>query len=365
LRLAALGALTVVLLACSNSSAGPVSVASPSAARNAASTPAADLRVQLDLLLAEQVMIVAKESAAATNHSDDYASYTALLTTNSIDLAGVMRRAVGSTGADQFAQAWNTQNGYLVDYAIGVVTHNDDKANAAMSGLTGKFVPQFAQLISGLSGLPLDAVTQLTSQQALEDKTFIDDVFAQNYVSFYSHLHKAYAHTSRFGDALAVQIAQKFPDKFPGDPSQRAADVRVSFNQLLEERSYLATMVTDAVVNGRTAERPQALAGVAANSAAIGAALKDQQFTQAWSQEALALEAYAASNDATTKRALTETFVSQLASVMGISQGLIANQVTATIRVVDDQRAKSSKTIAGDDRAAATSMQPIADSIQG
>jgi hypothetical protein len=44
---------------------------------------------------------------------------------------------------------------------------------------------------------------------------------------------------------------------------------------------------------------------------------------------------------------------------------LIAGHVNATIKVVDDQRAKSSKTIAGDDRAAATSMQPIADSIQG
>jgi hypothetical protein len=328
------------------------------------STPAADLRTQLDLLLGEQVMIVAKESAAAANHSDEYASYTALLTTNSIDLAGVMRRAVGNTGADQFAQLWNTHNGYLVDYAIGVVTHNDDKANAAMSDLKGKFVPQYAQHITGLSGLPLDPVTQLTNQQVLEDKAFIDDVFAKNYATFYADLHKAYTQASRLGDAFAAQISQRYPDKFPGDSSQHAVDVRVAFNQLLEERSYLATMATDAVINGRTAEKPQALAAVAANSAAIGS-LKDQRFAQVWSQETLALDTYAAKNDAASKTALTDTFVAQLASIAGIAPGPIADHVNATIKVVDEQRAKSSKTIAGDDRAAATSTQPIADSIQG
>lgn len=365
MRLAVLGAVGVVLLACCNPSAGPVSVASPSSASNAASTPAADLRVQLDLLLGEQVMIVAKESAAAVNHSDEYASYTALLTTNSIDLAGLMRRAVGNTGADQFAQAWNTQNGYLVDYAIGMVTHNDDKANGAMSGLTGKFVPQFAQLISGLSGLPLDPVTQLTSQQVLEDKAFIDDVAAQKYAPLYADLHKAYAQASRLGDAFAEQVAQRFQDKFPGEPAAHPVDVRASFNELLQEHSYLATMASDALLAGRNAEKAQALTALSTNTDAMNSIFKDQRFAQVWSQESLAIEAYATSNDAASKKALNETFVAQLASVTKVAPSVIAGHVTATIKVIDDQRAKSSKTLAGDDRAAATAMQPIADSIQG
>src|SRR5439155_672078 len=96
-----------------------------------AGTQAADLRTRLDLLLGEQVMIVAKESAAAVNHSDDYAGYTALLTANSSDLADLMRRAFGNSAAAQLAQQWNVQNGYLVDYAIAVVTHNDGKASCA------------------------------------------------------------------------------------------------------------------------------------------------------------------------------------------------------------------------------------------
>jgi len=236
-----------------------------------------------------------------------------------------MRRAVGSTGADQFAQAWNTQNGYLVDYAIGAVTHNGDKANTAMSGLTGKFVPQFAQLISGLSGLPLDPVTQLISQQVLEDKAFIDDVFAGQYASFYSDLHKAYAQASRLGDALAVQLAQKFPDKFPGDPSAHPVDVRASFNELFQEHSYLATMATDAVVAGRSSEKPAAAAALAANGEALKTAFAGvhgidaaTELKRVWTARNKVLIDYA-SGESPTPDELTKSFVPAFAHVSPVS----------------------------------------------
>ncbi|TMF21689.1 MAG: hypothetical protein E6I35_00235 [Chloroflexi bacterium] len=252
MRRAALGALGIVLLACSSS--GGADVTPSSSPSTAASNRAADLRTQLDLLLGEHVMIVAKESAAAVNHSDQYSSYTALLTTNSNDLTNLLGRAFGNTAATQLAQAWSIQNGYLVDYAIGVVTHNDAKANGAMSGLVNGFAPQFAQLITDASQLPLDSVTQLMKQQMLEDKAFIDDVFAQRYPAFYKNLHTAYAQTSQLGDALAARTAKKYPDKFPGDPAAQDVDARVAMNLLLQEHSYVATMATDATIAGRTAE---------------------------------------------------------------------------------------------------------------
>src|SRR5438309_1671726 len=242
--------LGAALLSCTNQSA---STSSPPP--SAAPTQAADLRVRLNLLLSEHVMIVTKELEAEVIHSDQYASYTSLLATNSGDLSAVIGSAFGNTAALQFTLAWNAQNGYLVDYTIGVVTHNDGKAKAAMAALTAS-APQFAQLINAMSRVPLDQATQLTSQRIADDKAFIDDVFAGNYASYYSHLDSAYAHTSRLGDALATELAH--------------------------------------------IHRPQ-----------------------------------------------------------------LVDQVNAMIKVIDDQRAKSSKTVANDDRAAATAMQPVADSIQG
>jgi len=364
LKLAALGALGFVLVACSNSTGAetsPASGAPPAAV--VASSRAADLRTQLDLLLSEHVMIIAKESAAAVNHSDEYSSYTALLTTNSTDLASVWSRAFGTTAATQLAQGWSIQNGYLVDYAIGVVTHNDDKANGAMSGLVNGFAPQFAQQIRDVGQLSLDPLTQLIKQQVLADKALIDDVFAQRYPAFYKNLHTAYAETSKLGDAIAAQIAQKYPDKFPGDPAAPVVDARVTLNLLLQEHSYLATMATESVVTGRSPEKTAAAAALATNADNLRAAFPGSAtgFDKVWAARDAALLAYA-SGDGASKPALTDTFVQDFAAVTRVDNAPVTVQVNATIKVIDAQRAKSSKTLAAADRAAATAMQPIADS---
>lgn len=332
---------------------------------------AADLRTHLDLLLGEQVMIVAKESAAAVNHSDQYAPYTTLLSTNSADVSSILGRAFGNTSAAQFEQTWKIQNGYLVDYAIGVVTHNDAQANGAMSGLTNGFVPPFVQLVSTISSLPADQVKRLAAQQIAADKAFIDDVFAGSYAAYYSHLHAAYAQTSQLGDALATQIALKFPDKFPGDAFSQAVETRVSLNSLLEEHSYVATMATDATIAGRTAESSAAAAALAANETALAAvfaqaigAAAGPRFTEIWTVRDSSLLGYAAGHSQ-GKPVLTGKFVDDFVSLSHADRRAVTAQVAATIKVIDDQRSKSSRTVADDDRAAATSMEPIADSIQG
>jgi hypothetical protein len=357
LRLVALAVLGMAMVSCSFDAApAPTPSASPPP-----QSQAADLRVHLDLLLSEQVMIIAKESAAAVNHSDEYVPYTSLLATNSGDLSNLISRAFGNTSATQFAQLWNAQDAYLVDYAIGVVTHNDDKAKAAIASLTGDFSPQFARLVSSLSDLPLDPVAQLISQQVLEDKAFIDDVFAGGFTAYYADLHRAYGQTLRLGDALASQIAAKFPDRYPGDVSTSAVDARTTLNQLLQEHSYVATMMTDAIAAGRTAEKAQAQAALSANTTALGSAVADPRFMLLWSQESSTLAAYASAGDAASRSSLTDGFVAQLASVAKATPASISDHVRATIKVVDDQRSKSSKNVADDDRAAATSVQAIAD----
>lgn len=353
---------TLVLAAAMTACTTPQSSA-PASPRPTSQAPsqASDLRTHLDLLLAEQVMIVAKESAAAVNHSDEYTAYTSLLATNSADVTSLFSRAFGNTSAVQFAQLWNSQNGFLVDYAIGVVTHNDDKAKAAMDSLTLTVAPQLARLVSGASGLTEDPLAQLLNHQVALDKSLIDDVAAGSFQAYYTDLHRAYAHTARLGDVLAVQTANRFPDRFPGDASAGAVDARVALNNLLQEHSYLATMATDATVNGRDAERGGALIALAGNADSITAVVGDTRFALAWSQEGLALASYAQKGDTASREALTGgAAVAQLAAASKASVAAVARHEIAVARVVDDQRAKS-KTVADDDRAAATSMQPIAD----
>ncbi len=313
-------------------------------------------------------MIVAKQAVAAINQTDDYQSYTALLATNTADLTEVLRRAFGNTTATSLATSWDTQNAYLVDYTIGVATHNDARSKAAMSNLTQKFVPQFAGLISDASRLPLDPVTLLLAQQALEDKAFIDDYGAQKAEAFYNDLRRAYAQSARFGDALSVEIAHRYPDKFPGDPELRAVNVRVSANTLLQERSYLVTMATAAKIGSREPDYGFAIGAVITNgrdvAAVFGAAMGQDPVAldRALADESLALKNYATGEGG--KDALVQN-AGQVASLSGVSKQHAVDHANALIKVVDDQKAKSFSAIANDDRAAATSTQPMADAIRG
>src|SRR5260370_28328370 len=145
---------------------------------------------------------------------------------------------------------------------MGAVTHKDTKSNGAMSGLVNGFTPQFAQAITSLTRLPLDSITQLETEQVADFKAMIDDELAQAYAKLYADVRKAYAHSSGLGDLLAVRMAQQFPDKFPGDPSISAVDARVTLNDLLQEHSYLTTMMSEAGIAGRGAEAAAALGGV-------------------------------------------------------------------------------------------------------
>ncbi len=362
-------AAAFVAAACSTTSSGttasPFLVVSPGDARS----KAVDLRVRLDLLLGEQVMVIAKQGAAAAAHNDEYTGYATLLTTNGNDIVEVIGSAFGNQGAAQFKQAWDLQNAYLVDYTIGVVTHNADKSNGAMSGLQNGFIPQFAQVMARLTQLTVDGITPAVTQRTDEIKTVLDDELAQSYSTMYPDLHRAYV-DSFVGDVLTKQMVQLFPDKFPGGPGGSHADVRVSLNSLLQEHAYLVTMATDAAAAGRTAERAAAVTAVGINAAALGELFAEllgsaagAQFKHVWGDRDADLINYATAGAPATRQNLTDKFVTGFSTVAPATTGAARDQVLATLRVVDDQRAKSYAQIAPDDHASASAMQPLADRI--
>lgn len=322
------------------------------------------MRVQLDLLLAEQVMVVAKETSAAVDHSDEFASYTNLLFTNLLDISLVFNHAFGSTSAQEFAKLWSVQDNDLVDYGIGVVTHDDAKSSAAMSDLTRTFVPQFTDLAAGMFGLPPDQITALMTEQLDADKAFMDDLAAQRYGDSYSQLDAAYFQTARQGDLMAERITQKFSDRYPGDAALPAVDRRVSLNLLLQQHALLATMATDAALAKRDADRTAATAALRTNEDAISRSLHVAGFDRVWSARLAALAAYAQMGDAASRQVVVATGP-QLASVAGVPLPPVRDELTALLNVIDDQRAQDWKTVGDDDRAAATSMQPVADAMSG
>ena len=377
----------MAVVACSDSNPGtPASgsrLSSPSPAGNSADSKAADLRARLDLLLGEHVIVITKESlAAAANRADEYAGYATLLTVNGSDLTGVVTSAFGASAAARFDQIWSAQNNYFVDYTVGIVSHNDSKTSGAASSLVNGFVPDFAKFLNSMSSIPLDPITQLSTEQVLETKAIIDDQAALNNARMFLDLHRAYAQASRIGDALASAIAAKFPDKFPGNPASKAADFRVSLDNLLQEHSYLATMTTSATAAGRSTEQAAALTALAANADALGTlfsqvlgAAAGTRFDQIWSARNAELVVYASNADAPSRQTalngLSNDFVSQFSSLVRDSVNVtdaaigspVQAQITDTIRVIDDQRSNAARVVGADDHTAATATNPIGDLI--
>jgi hypothetical protein len=379
-RVAALILMTAI--ACTGPGSGPSGKSSPSlSSAISPDSKAADLRARLDLLLGEHVMVVAKLSlAAGGNRPNEYKGYASLLTTNADDLKAVIASAFGASTAARFASIWETQNGHLVDYTIGLVTHNATKSNGAVSGLVNGFIPQFAQLIASVTQLPESSVARLSTDQLRMTRTMIDDQVARNYTKMYVDLRSAYANTSRLGDALAMSIVQKFPDKFPGNPSNKATDLRASLNRLLQEHAYLATMTTGALAGSRNAEQAAAQIALAGNGADLSRVLGGllggpmaTRFDQMWSAKDAELVIYSGSIDAGRRQNalgdLTNTFVSQFVHFVhdatGTNEGSMLpptqDQVQATIRVIDDQRSSSLERLASEDRTSAAAMAVIAD----
>ena len=357
MRLNRLVVVALFVVACAP---GQTVVSSSSRITPLSDSKAADLRVRLNLLLSEQVMIIAKESEAAAFETRALVGYAHLLDVNAGELALIVRNAYGNRSAEEFYTAWQVLNRDLVEYGTGLVTHNQTMSDKFSSDLTSNFVPRFTQVVNRLMDLDPALLTQLLTQQVAATKLVIEDVAGSKFSSLFTDIHAASKSTSGFGDALAKRIAQKFSDKFPGDPSNTEVDLRVSLANLFQEHSYIATMATNAAISKRDAESGGAMGALAANVAALEWLTPGRPV---WKARDDATLTYATSADASAQQALTQTFVTSFAMATGVSAATIAEQVNATIKVVDDQRGQSFKTLADDDRAAATTMQPISDAI--
>lgn len=359
MRLNRLAVVALFLVACST---GQTVVSSSSRITSLADTKAADLRLRLNLLLSEQVMIIAKESEGATFETRALVGYAHLLDVNGGELSLIVRNAYGNRSAEDFYTTWQVLNRDLVEYGTGLVTHNQTMSDKFSSDLTNNFVPRFAQMVNRLTDLDAALLMQLMTQQVAATKVVIEDVAGSKFSNLYNDLHAAYASTSGFGDALAKRIAQKFQDKFPGDPSNREVDLRVSLASLLQEHSYIATMATNAATSKRDQEGAAAMGALAANTNSLDQVLPPQ-FKGLWTARDKAVLAYASSGDASAKQALTDTFVAEFSTLTRVAAATITGQVNATIKVIDDQRRQAFNMLADDDRAAATTMQPISDAI--
>jgi len=404
LRLPALAlAFAIVTGACASGAAttpGPTSMPTPSAADSMApaspaasasgqvvvDSAAADLRVKLDLLLGEHIILASKATRAALiGHTAEFTAYGALLNSNGTDIGDLIGAAFGSAAKDSFNKIWSAHNGFFVDYTTGVATKDQAKMAKAVSDLTTIYVPQFADLISGATGLPRDAVVKLTTDHVLQTKQIVDDQGKGDWTATYADIRLAYAHMSMIGDPIAEAIATKLPAKFAGDAANKGVDFRVALDNLLQEHLYLATDATAAALEGMSTEFQAAGGALNTNGTDLGAAMgsiygsaaKDS-FNKIWSAHNGFFVDYTtgvATNDkAKMDKAvsdLTTVYLPQFADFLAGATGLPNDTLTALIKehvlttkaVVDAQGIKDFAAAAKADQMAGRHMESIGDPL--
>ncbi len=347
---------------------------------------AADLRTKLDLALGEHIILAAKATDAALGgRSDEFAAYGGLLNTNGTDIGAMLGSVYGAGAKDAFNAIWSAHNGFFVDYTTGVATQDQAKIDKAVSDLTTIYVPQFTDFIVGATGLPKDAVTQLTTEHVLQTKAIVDAQAKGDWTAAYANLRLAYAHMQMIGDALAPAIAAKFPDTFTGEAVNKGVDLRVGLNQLLQEHLYLASFATGAALGGRSDEFAAAGTALNTNGTDIGAAIgslygadaKDA-FNAIWSAHNGFFVDYttgvATHDQAKMDKAVSDLttiylpqFVDFLAGATDLPKDaltqLTQEHILTTKAIVDAQATMDWNAVAAADRVAGQHMEMIADPL--
>jgi len=178
-------------------------------------TPAADLRVALNHLLAEHVFLAASATGGALgNREAQFKAAAEQLDANSVALAKAIGSAYGGDAEMAFLPLWRSHIGMVVDYTTGKATRDELKQQKAVDDLVG-YTQDFGAFLSAANeNLPKDVVAGLVKSHVLTLKDVVDAQAAGDAKMQFMAIRGAGHHMSMIADPLAEATAIKFPDKF-------------------------------------------------------------------------------------------------------------------------------------------------------
>ena len=380
-----LASVALLATACAQPMAGPMSGGEGRMAA-ASATPAASLRVALNGLLGEHVILAAAATGAALDGRDaEFKAAAGALDANSVDLAKAIGSVYGKDAEQAFLPLWRRHIGFAVDYTVGVATKDGVKQQKAVSDLIA-YTEDFGAFLSAANpNLPKAVVANLVKHHVVTLKEVVDAQASKDYARAYAAQRTAAAHMQMIADPLAGAIVKQFPDKFAGQSETPAAGLRTVLNVGLREHAYLAGAATNAALGGRDAEFKAAAGALDANSVDLAKAIgsvygkdAEQGFLPLWRRHIGFFVDYTV-GVATKDRAKQDKAVSELISYSQdfgaflqsanpnlpkqVVADLVKHHVVTLKGVVDAQAAKDHAKAYSAVRAAAGHMQMIADPL--
>lgn len=177
-------------------------------------SPAADLRLRLDRLLGEHLLLAAEAMQTGLVGGEAAAAASEVLDANSADLAAIVGQVYGQQASTAFGDLWRSHTSLYIEH-IAAVARDDPAAIAAtLEGLRA-YAPKVGDFLAAANpALDPDAVSELIRQHAEALISQVKAFDAGDYPRAYSTVRQAYAHMFEVGDALAAAIASQFPDRF-------------------------------------------------------------------------------------------------------------------------------------------------------
>ena len=288
LRLAAVGiVLSIAAAACGSAGSGTTSPSPSAAAKTTAASPttaaatttatsmtkAADLRVALNLLLLDHVYITAQATDQALVGNDaGFKAAAATLDKNTVGLGNAIGAAYGDAAKTTFLELWRKHIGFFVAYTQAAAKGDAAGKAKADADLDG-YRKDFDAFITGANpNLPKGAVADLLVNHVKGLEAMIDAQAAKD-PTWPDKAMVAADHSQKIADPLAGAIAKQFPDKFPGDPASKAADLRVALNLLLDAHVHLTSYATGGALGANNAGFEQAAATLDKNTVGLGNAI--------------------------------------------------------------------------------------------
>lgn len=235
---------------------------------------AAGLRTSLTLLLNEHVILASQATGAAlAGRQADFEASAAQLDHNSDAIAEAIGVVYGDGAGKAFGSLWKKHIGFLVDYTKALGAGDQAAADVAVGKLVA-YADEFAAFLSSANpALDKATVSGLVKDHILTLKDVVDAQAAKDPATVYPAISAAVGHMHAIADPLVAAIAGQFPDRFPGDPASKAADLQVALNSVLQQHVAYAAFATDAALGGRAEEFEAAKALLADNTGQLADAV--------------------------------------------------------------------------------------------
>jgi hypothetical protein len=206
-------------------------------------SPAVDLRVAVDRLLAEHAGLATFAMQKGFAGEKDFEAIAAALEGNTVDLGEAIGSVYGEEGKTNFLQLWRDHIGFFVDYTVATAKKDEAGQKQAREQL-GEYQADFSAFLDTATGgnLPQSGAAEALQAHVTQLIAALDTYAAGDYTKAYEQIREAYHHMFMTGDALSGAIVEQKPDAFTLAPAtQASSDLRVALGRLLGEHAGLAT----------------------------------------------------------------------------------------------------------------------------